>query len=138
MNRRQHAALARQLVAACGGLREAECACRLKRARLQQCQDPLGEAYLPADVINDLELYAGEALYSRALTEDRPSARARAEDLAEEACETAEEATDLQRLVRLLGKKGPINERERREVLEDALKLNETLAGLIRNVGEGG
>lgn len=134
MNRRQHAALARQLIAACGGLREAASQCRLKRSRLQECADPLAAGYLPVDVVNDLELYCGDALYSRALTEDRPSARAASADLVDDACETAEEASDLQRAVRLLAKKGELTPREKQDVLKGALQLRGTLDRVIGDV----
>ncbi len=135
MNRRQHAALARQLIQSSGGLNEAVRQCRLKRSRLAECQDPNASAYMPADVINELELYCGEALYSRALADDRPTA-SDIRDLSDGACETAEEATDLQRLVRLLSKKGRLTPRERLEVLNGALKLRQTIDGLIGAVDE--
>jgi hypothetical protein len=137
VNRRQHAALARQLITASGGLNEALRQCRLKRSRLAECQDPNSGAYMPADVINQLELYCGQALYSRALADDRPTG-SNVEDLADEACETAEEATDLQRLVRLMAKKGRLTPREQLTVLNDALKLRQSIDGLIAAADEGG
>jgi hypothetical protein len=137
VNRRQHAALARQLIAASGGLNEAVREQRLKRSRLAECQDPKSAAYMPADVINALELYCGEALYSRALADDRPTTT-NVEDLADGACETAEEATGLQRLVRLLAKKGRLTPREQLEVLNDALKLRQSIDGLITAADGGG
>ena len=100
MNTRQHALLARQLIAACGGLDEAAAACRLNRSRLSEFQTPEANAFMPADVMADLEAYAGEPIYSRALCEARPAAPAPA-DLLTEACEAAETAVDLQRTIRL-------------------------------------
>jgi hypothetical protein len=135
VNRRQHAALTRQLIGGAGGIDEAARQCRLKRTRLAECCDPKGAAYLPADVINDLELYVGEAVYSAALADDRPTRRD-AEALADEACDTAEEAAQLQRLVRLLTKKGRLSPREKLEVVTEALKLRGEVDGIISAAGD--
>lgn len=105
MNSRQLALLTRQLIALAGGLDESAHACRLKKSRLAQCQDPASGAFLPLDVVNALEIYVGEPLISRALVEDRP-ARLEPDDLVTEACLTAEEGSDLQRLVREARKAG--------------------------------
>lgn len=84
--------------------------------------DHTAAAFMPADVINSLEQYCGEPIYSRALVDDRP-AEDDAGDLLEEACETAEEAGILQRLVRQCARAGNLTEREKRDVVRDALKL---------------
>lgn len=130
MNAREHALIARRLITKCGGLREAARACRLKRARLAHFQDPNAGAYMPADVINALELYCGEAVYSRALADDRPTDSA-GESLADEACDLAEEATVLQRQVRVLARTGALTPRQKGDVIAEALKLRDEINKLI-------
>jgi hypothetical protein len=97
----RHAWLARQLILACGGPLAAAQYCRLEKSRLSECQNPGGGAFLPVDVIADLEAYCGEPIYSRALFEARPGGPV-AEELLEEACEAVELAAGLQTLVRKL------------------------------------
>ena len=99
MNARQLAALTRQLIATCGGLDESARACRLKKSRLAQCQDPESGAFLPLDALNALEIYAAKPVISRELVEDQPGRQGGGE-LGAEACETAEESLGLQRLIR--------------------------------------
>jgi hypothetical protein len=112
VNSRQLALLTRQLIALAGGLDESARACRLKKSRLAECQHPASGAFLPIDVVNALEIYVGEPVVSRALVEDRP-ARLYPEDLVAEACRTAEDGSDLQRLVREALKPGrPVTPRQ--------------------------
>lgn len=73
MNSRRHARLAHDLIAACGGLEEAATACRVGKSALSDYQNACLTAFMPADVIADLEAYCGDAIYSRALMESRPS-----------------------------------------------------------------
>jgi hypothetical protein len=137
MNARQHARLARNLVTACGGLEEAGGACRLKKSRLSDFQDPASGAFMPADVIADLEEWCGEPIYSRALFEARPGGE-RCAGLVAEACQTTEVAAALQGLIRNLGSKR-LTENVRRQALGDL----KTLEGYVRAMtaaldGEGG
>lgn len=74
MSNAQHAQLARDLIRACGGARKAAALCRLERSRLYEFEDETGDAYMPADIIADLEEYCGDPIYSRGLVENRPSA----------------------------------------------------------------
>lgn len=69
MNIRQHSALARRLITACGGLEEAAAHCRVGRSNLSNYQNPDQSASMPADIIAELEEYCGEGIYSRALAE---------------------------------------------------------------------
>lgn len=73
MNSRRHANLAKQLINACGGLEEAAAACRVGKSSLSDYQLPQISAFMPADVMADLEGYCGEPIYSRAIAESRPS-----------------------------------------------------------------
>lgn len=130
MNAREHALIARRLITKCGGLREAARACRLSRAHLARFQDPKSGAYMPADVLGALEQYCGEALYSRALVDDRPTGSV-GESLADEACDAAQEAVDLQRLVRLLDRNNPLTPRQKAEVIAEAITLREDINKLI-------
>jgi hypothetical protein len=114
--RRWHATLARRLIAACGGLEEAAQECRVQKSVLGDYQSPHTDAFMPADVMADLEAYCGEALYSRALAEALPASGA-TRALTEEVCDVVESAADLQRRVRLAVKDGTINPRERADLL---------------------
>lgn len=99
MHAKTHAALARLLIKACGGLERAADNCRLEKSRLQEFQDPESGAFMPADVMADLEGYAGEPFYSAAIAKERPSAPT-PKGLMEEGMETAEAGVDLMRMVR--------------------------------------
>jgi hypothetical protein len=83
MNARRHARLASDLIAACGGLEEAAAACRVGKSSLSDYQNAVLTAFMPADVIDDLQAYCGDALYSRALTEERPSEPTRGDVMVE-------------------------------------------------------
>ena len=74
MTPRRHALLARNLIAACGGLEEAEAACRLSRSSLSNAQNVHHDYFLPVDVVADLERYAGDAPYSRAMMDAQDTA----------------------------------------------------------------
>lgn len=67
MNRR-HSALARQLIEKCGGLEEAAANCRVSKSVLSDAQNPNKPSSLAADVIEDLEEYCGEGVYSTAMS----------------------------------------------------------------------
>jgi hypothetical protein len=83
MNARKHARLAHELITACGGLDEAAAACRVGKSSLSDYQNPCLTAFMPADVICDLEAYCGDALYSRAMMESRPSEPTRGDIMVE-------------------------------------------------------
>ena len=110
----RHAWLARALITACGGPSAAADVCRLAKSRLSEIQDPNAptDAFMPADVIADLEAYCGRPIYSTALAEETPASPAA--DVVTEACELSEAALAAQRLVRLTGcrafKRGEIDE----------------------------
>ena len=72
MTPKRHAKLARDLIAACGGLDEAAAACRVGASRLSDYQLPQLASTMPADVMADLEAYCGEPIYSRELAAMRP------------------------------------------------------------------
>lgn len=138
MNRRFHARLARQLIEACGGLEEAMSVCRVGRSQLSDSQVPHGVAFLPADVIHDLEQHCGQTIYSRALYEARPAA-IQVHDLREEVSEATEAVADLQREVRLATRDGVLtpNEQERlaRKYAEAEAQLRDV--GALINAGNG-
>lgn len=91
---RRHASLARRLIDACGGLDEATAACRVGKSTLSTYQNPAETAFMPADVMADLESYCGEPIYSRALFEARPG-DPMAGDALVETHEAVQAATDL-------------------------------------------
>lgn len=83
MNSRKHARLASDLITACGGLDEAAASCRVGKSSLSDYQNPVLTSYMPADVICDLEAYCGDAIYSRAMMESRPSEPTRGDIMVE-------------------------------------------------------
>ena len=128
----RHAMLARELIAACGGLVEAAEVCRLKRSRLSDCQnaDLAGRGrYLPIDVIAQLEAYCGRPIYSASVAAARP-ARADVHTLLTEACQVTEEAAALQRLCRRAEERGPLSLHERRLIEAGAVAIEQELDAL--------
>ncbi|MFN3943915.1 MAG: hypothetical protein ACK4K7_03150 [Allosphingosinicella sp.] len=65
---RAHKRAARLLIEKVGGFEAAEGFCRLRKSRLQQVCDTLNaanaDAFMPADVIDELEAVAGEPVYT--------------------------------------------------------------------------
>lgn len=115
---RWHAHQARLLIKACGGLEEAAGVCRLSVSHLSRCQDGLDATVLPVDVIADLEMYCGQAIYSSALV-GLVKAANEGRDLAKmltSACAASEGASDLQRAVRVALADDALDERERRAI----------------------
>lgn len=134
MNPRQHALYAGRLVKACGGLEEAADACRVNKSALSTYQTVDSGAFMPADVIADLEAYCGEPIYSRALFEARPAAQ-NARDMMVEACEASESIVDLQREIRLAAKDGVITPRERARLARLAADATEQLRDVTEVIG---
>ncbi|MGZ8370608.1 MAG: hypothetical protein ACXWVH_06090 [Caulobacteraceae bacterium] len=112
MEAKRHALHARALIRACGGLKKAEAACRLKRSRLSEFQDPHSGAFMPTDVLADLEQLAGDNCYSAAIAAD--AGVHPADCVVAGSCETAEAAFDLQRVARTAGRDGRITALEDR------------------------
>lgn len=125
-----HAAKARALMAACGGLVEAAGACRLGTSQLSRAQDPLdvGETYLPADVIAVLEAYCGRPIYSAALAElVAASAAVPAGDVLQEACDVVECASALMARARSAASDGQLSPREGADLLKASSELRAEL-----------
>ena len=69
MTPREHARLARELIAAAGGLEEASRACRVSRPVLSTYQNPArDDCFMPADVMAALQAYVGRSIYSDAVS----------------------------------------------------------------------
>jgi len=128
MTNARHAELARLLYAACGGVPKivAEEACRLDKTRLYEFGDETADAYMPADVMADLEGYAGEPIYSRGLAEHRPW-EAQAAELLTEAMETTELSARLMGLVREATADKHVDAQERRRILQGITELEQQL-----------
>ena len=123
------------LIDACGGLRVAADVCRLGKSRLSEISVPGGAHFMPADVIADLEAYCGRPIYSQAPVEARPG-YAESQGLLTEACETTEQAAELQRLARGLAGR-PLDRASREQLLADADKLEAHIRA-IRATATGG
>jgi hypothetical protein len=132
-----HALLARDLIAACGGLDEAASASgRLKRSRLAEFQSVNSGAFMPADVMAALEAYCGKPIYSAAIAAALPSAAG--EHLLAEVCAVSEDSALMQRLVRDLVATGrPMTPREKSVVAAGMLRLAQELREAQATV-EGG
>lgn len=131
MTPRQHAHLAKRLIAACGGLDESAAACHRSRSRLGDYQNPNApDSVMPADVITALEAYCGTPHYSRAMAEARPGF-VDFQDLLTEASEDTEEAAGFQRLVRKVLADDDLDDGEKTE-LSLALDRREQQFGQLR------
>lgn len=93
----QHAALAKRLVNACGGVAAIieVGACRAGRSQLYAYQSKDDPQTMPAAVIDELEDYCGQAIYSRVLCQRRGVVAA--ENLLSAASEADFSASDFQR-----------------------------------------
>lgn len=113
MTPREHARLARELIDHSGGLDEASRACRVSRAVLSSYQNSeRPECFMPADVMDALEEYAGQGpIYSGAIAERRmfPTPIG---SLAEIACELSEQSLETQGLIRRALADGRLSRRE--------------------------
>ena len=126
MSNARHASLVAQLYAACGGVPDivAAQACRLDKTRLYEFKEPKAGAYMPADVIADLEAYCGDPIYSRAMLEHRPAA-VHAKALLTETMETAEVSVALMSVVRKATEDGDVDPAERRAIDKLLVALEE-------------
>jgi hypothetical protein len=109
---REHARLARDLIAACGGLEEAARACRVGKSSLHNYQTASDPSTMPADIMDALEEYAQQGpIYSGAIAERRmfPTPAA---NLAEVACELSEQTLATQALIRKALADGRLSPRE--------------------------
>jgi predicted ATPase with chaperone activity len=129
-----HARLARRLIEACGGLEEAAQACRVSKSKLSDYQNPMVGLFMPADVMFDLEAYAGEPSYSRALFEARPEGPPTS-DLMKEAAEATEAVARLQGAVRKALDDGDLspNEADRLAALHSEAETELREVGLLLN-----
>lgn len=120
MTLREHAALARALIAACGGLDEAAVVNRVGRSSLGRYQDPGEPLAMPADVMLDLEVYCGRPVYSAALSGRVAEAReARAgEPLGDATASATESAAALQAMTRAALRNGVVSAAEKRALAE--------------------
>lgn len=138
MDARQHAHLARQLIAKCGGVDEIvrNKACRLKKSRLYELTDPTAGRYLHVDVIAELEAYCGEPVYSRALVEARPH-KLEVRSLEEEACEATQRAARLQETVRKAAASGRLSHAQRMRIETWIIQLEQDVRKLWTAAEEG-
>lgn len=139
MNAREHASLARALIAASGGLEEAAGACRVRKTELSRYQTPHEPTTMPADVICALELYCGEPIYSRALLA-RFTSRTAGGDLKDAAACVTEAAADLQGRVRAALADGALTPREADELRGELVTLDGAIAAMTATLrgAEGG
>ena len=128
----RHALLFRRLTDRCGGIPAIMAldppVTRLCRpSQLYRFADATSGCFAPADVIEDLELLCGEAIYTAALVEAAPSNRV-VRDLMLECCDTSVGVADLMRLV-MAAKASPagVTPRIRAAILQACEHLAEEL-----------
>lgn len=140
---REHAHMARSLIDACGGvdeiLRQDPPVCRRHRSQLFEYRN--GKAMMPADVMSDLEAYAGEPIYSRVLVERRPARPADACPR-EAALDHSVRSGGLQALLREVLRDGVVTLRERDTaealLVELEAAVAQIRAGLDRRMSPAG
>jgi hypothetical protein len=109
---REHARLAGDLIAACGGLEEAARACRVEKSSLHNYQTSRHPSTMPADVMDALEEYADQGpIYSGAIAERRMFP-AQVASLADAACELSEQTLETQAVIRKALADGRLSVRE--------------------------
>lgn len=112
LSSREHARLAADLIAACGGLEEAARACRVEKSSLHNYQTSRHPSTMPADVIDALEAYADQGpIYSGAIAERRMFP-AQVANLTEAACELSEQTLETQAVIRKALADGRLSPRE--------------------------
>lgn len=99
LSQREHARLARDLIAACGGLDEAARNCRVSKSVLSTYQSPHEATSMPADIVDALQCFCGQRLYADALC-SRAELDAAAGSLRDMACDLTEGVAELQGLIR--------------------------------------
>lgn len=112
ISHREHARLASELIAACGGLAEASRSCRVSEGVLSTYQNPnRPECNLPADVMADLEQHCGKAIYS-AFIRRNLGQTVEAGCLRDLGCLLTEEGADFQSFIRKALADGRLSARE--------------------------
>jgi hypothetical protein len=149
--RRAHKRAARELIEKVGGFEAAEGFCRLGKSRLQQVCDTLNaansDAFMPADVIEELEAVAGDPSYTRFLAHrqgclllPRPGADGMSAD-----CLTAhlgaiatESADTVRALAELVTQAAPMSADQQAAALTQAKELCEAAGLLIQRLEQEG
>lgn len=131
-----HARYARLLIEACDGLLAAAEVCRVGKSQLSDYQSPTAEAFMPADVIADLERHCGRPIYSQALREAADPDQRRLSDLTAEVCQAVESAASLQRDIRLATSNGRLTPGERERLGRRHAAAVSELADVGRLLGE--
>ncbi|WP_404415474.1 hypothetical protein [Brevundimonas vesicularis] len=92
----EHANLARRLIEAVGGLERASRLCRVNATVLSNYQNPnMPGVSMPADVMSDLQVAAGTALYSDAQAAEVDRPQTMVADPMHHACGLVKEAADV-------------------------------------------
>ena len=136
MTPRKHAALARCLIKACGGLVEAAENCRLSKSTLANAQNVNHDYYLPIGVIADLEVYCAEPVYSRALV-DASGAQVGDGDIVGDAVDLTVKSASLNARVHQALLDGKLSPRERSTLLNAAAQLRSALNAFEAELDEG-
>lgn len=131
--------LTRKLIKACGGLDEASIACEAECRpysipHLSRAQNPAyPDYYLPADIIECLEAYAGQPIMTRPMAEARPSA-VPVGDVRDELSDVTEGGAALLSRWRAIMADGRVTDAERGEMTGALIALREQVDEAVASV----
>jgi hypothetical protein len=138
---RHHKRLARKLVERVGGVEAAALFCRLGKSQLSDCQNPNVAAFLPGDVIEELEAVAGEPVYTAGLADmadhvllPKLDAGEDSDGLASSVIALTDELGDVAREIRSALRDRKVEPPEARRALEQLAELERASAALRRKL----
>lgn len=137
MNVRWHAARARALVEACGGLQEAALHCRVSRSVLSDYGNPQKACAMPADVILALEEYCGQAFYTHALSQASHGVLP-VDDLVDGSISISVQSSALVQAVRDALRDGELSESECRQLDGAVGQIRRELAAIDALINKSG
>jgi hypothetical protein len=135
LSEREHAHLARELIAACGGPAEVERFAKISQGTLSKYSNVGYDNTMPARLINQLESYCQRRIYSEALFGNVDAPAPTSDDIAGVACDMSELVLNLQRLIRTAVADGRLTPREVADIAAAEAKVKPyltTLEGILR------
>ena len=135
MNLRQHTTLAKRLIDAVGGVKNAEHVGRIRSTQLYMAMDPDSPYCLPADVIVVLEREAGIRIYSDAMHRAAPDGPG-CSDLPGATLDLSADATELARAVHRALADQVLSPNERQDIDARLQPLIETINAIRAEVGQ--
>lgn len=128
LSEREHAHLARELIAACGGPAEVERFAKVSQGALSKYSNVGYDNTMPARLINQLEVYCGRRIYSEALCGNVAAPAPDGADLTDVACTMSETVLGVQSLIRKCMADGRLTPREVAEIGAAEARIKPLLA----------